>query len=152
QAAELRRQEANLAVTFGPDYPARQRIRNQIDGIGRDILSEKLRVIEAVRSEHGAAKEREKLLAAELDHQRTLVYNINQDIIQYNILKREVDSNKQLYDGLLTRLKEAGVSAGLRASNIRVVDRAEVPSKPTRPQRSLNLILSALAGLVSGIG
>jgi capsular exopolysaccharide synthesis family protein len=152
QAADLRRQEANLAVTFGPDYPSRLRIRSQIDGIEKDIKREKNSIAETVKAEFGAASEREKLLGTELEQQRTVVNDINQDIIQYNILKREVESNKQLYDGLLTRLKEAGVSAGLRASNIRIVDRADIPSKPARPQKILNLFLSFLGGLVSGIG
>ena len=54
--------------------------------------------------------------------------------VQYNILKREVDTNKQLYEGLLQRLKEAGVSAGMNASNIRVVDAAVPPTRPVRPR------------------
>jgi capsular exopolysaccharide synthesis family protein len=152
QAADLHRQDANLAVTFGPDYPSRLRLRSQIERINHDIDAEKRRVIDTVKAEFGAAGERERLLGAELDQQRTIVNNINQNIIQYNILKREVESNKQIYDGLLTRLKEAGVSAGLRASNIRVVDKGKIPTKPSRPQKAFNFGLSFVIGLLGGIG
>jgi polysaccharide biosynthesis transport protein len=78
--------------------------------------------------------------------------NIAEKSIQYNILKREVDTNRQLYDGLLQRLKEAGVSSGMKASNIRVVDLAEVPSKPAKPRVVLNLMMGLLAGLGLGTG
>src|SRR5208337_3688570 len=72
--------------------------------------------------------------------------------VQYNILKREVDTNKQVYEGLLQRLKEAGVSAGMNASNIRVVDAAVPATKPIRPRPVLNLGLALLLGLGCGIG
>jgi len=72
--------------------------------------------------------------------------------VQYNILKREAEANKQLYEGLLTKLKEAGISAGLRSSNIRLVDPAMVPSAPSRPQKARNIALAALVGLIGGVG
>jgi capsular exopolysaccharide synthesis family protein len=150
--ADLQRQESELAVTFRPDYPLRQRLSGQIAQIQSSILGEKLRIVAMIQSEHSASVERERLLALELDKQRDVVNRVNQEIIQYNILKREVESTKQLHDGLLNRLKEAGVSAGLKASNIRVVDRAEVPHRPVRPRKAINLVLSVIGGLVFGIG
>jgi len=73
-------------------------------------------------------------------------------MVQYSILKREAEANKALYDGLLTKLKEAGISAGLRSSNIRVVDPAMVPTYPARPAKTRNIALSLVIGLVGGIG
>jgi len=75
-----------------------------------------------------------------------------QKLVQYNLLKRDADSNKELYDGLLQKLKEAGISAGLRSSNIRIVDPALVPSAPAQPQKARNIFLSLLVGLVGGCG
>ena len=72
--------------------------------------------------------------------------------MQYNILQHDADSNKQLYDGLQQKLKEAGITAGLKSSNIRVVDPALVPSSPARPQKARNILLALLVGLVGGIG
>ena len=149
---ELEREDAELSVTFNPEYPRRQRIQSQIAEIQSTVDEEHLRIIAAVESEHIAAVEREELLTTTVSAQLAIVNQINQEIIQYNILKREVDSNQQLYNGLLTRLKEAGISAGLRASNIRIVDRADVPAQPVSPRRGLNMLLSLIAGLTFGIG
>src|SRR5579885_3141253 len=75
-----------------------------------------------------------------------------QKLVQYNILKREAETNKQLYVSLLEKLKEAGLSAGLRSNNIRIVDPAMVPSAPARPQRARDITLALMVGLVGGIG
>jgi succinoglycan biosynthesis transport protein ExoP len=72
--------------------------------------------------------------------------------IQYNILKREADTNRELYKGLLLRMKEAGVSAGITASNIQIVDPAELPTHPYKPNKRLNLLLAAVVGLFLGVG
>jgi capsular exopolysaccharide synthesis family protein len=80
------------------------------------------------------------------------VNDIAEKSIQYNILKREVDTNKQLYEGLLTRMKEATVSAGSRASNVRIVDTAEVPKRPVKPRIALNLALGIILGAALGVG
>jgi len=150
--ADLQRQDSESAVTFGPDFPARKRITGQIAQLHSSLESEKDRVMSMIGSEYSAAQQREQLLAAELEIQRGLVNKINEDIIQYNIYKGEAESNRQLYEGLQKRLNEAGVSAGLTASNIRIVDRAEVPSSPVRPQKALNIFLSIIVGLMLGVG
>jgi capsular exopolysaccharide synthesis family protein len=150
--ADLQRQESELAVTFRPEYPLRQRIAGQVTQLGSSIDTERSRVVTMIRSEYSAAVDREQLLATELEKQRDAVNRINQDIIQYNIYKGDADSVRQLYDGLQKRLKEASVSAGLTASNIRIVDRAEIPPLPVRPRKSLNILLGLVMGLASGIG
>src|SRR4029077_12744928 len=73
-------------------------------------------------------------------------------LVEYNILKREAEANKILYEGLMTKLKETAISQGLRSSNIRVVDPAMIPSTPARPAKTRNIALSVLIGLVGGIG
>src|SRR5262249_15699715 len=150
--ADFQQQESQLAVTFRPDYPTRQRIAGQIAQIRESIETERARVVTMIRSEYSASVQREELLAAELEKHRQVVNTINEDIIQYNIYKGDAESVRQLYDGLQKRLKEASVSAGLTASNIHIVDRAEVPTLPVRPQKTLNLALSVMMGLLCGVG
>src|SRR5450432_1857801 len=87
-----------------------------------------------------------------LKEQKSAVNEMAGKMVEYNILKREAEANKILYDGLLTKLREAGVSAGLKSSNIRMVDPAMVPSSPTRPAKTRNVALAFLVGLVGGIG
>jgi len=150
--ADLQREEAELAVSFKPDYPRRQRIRSQIEENERSVEIEKQRIISTLQSEYTASVRTEELFREIVEIQLDIVNEINAELIQYNILRRQADSNQQLYDGLLTRLSEAQVSAGLRASNIRVVDRAEPESSPVRPRKALNLALGLMGGLTFGVG
>ena len=152
QLSDLKRQDAQLSVTFSPSYPARQRIGSQIAQLENEIQMERDSTIKMIQVEYAASVERESQLSKALQAQREIVNRTNQEIIQYNILGREVQSNQQLYDGLLTRLKEAGVSASLRASNIRVVDQASAPLTPVSPRKGMNLMIGLLLGLGIGVG
>jgi capsular exopolysaccharide synthesis family protein len=150
--ADLQREEADLAVSFKPDYPRRQRIRSQIEENERSVENEKQRIVSTLQSEYAASVRTEESFLKIVEIQLVIVNDINAELIQYNILRRQADSNQQLYDGLLTRLSEAQVSAGLRASNIRIVDRAEPAASPVRPRKALNLALGLMGGLTFGVG
>src|ERR1700739_616734 len=105
-----------------------------------------------MESDYREARQREELLAQALEQQKAEVNQMSERMVQYSILKREAEANKALYDRLLTKLKEAVISAGLRSSNIRVVDPAMVPAYPSRPAKTRNIVLSFVIGLVGGIG
>src|SRR5262249_59386218 len=75
-----------------------------------------------------------------------------ENMAKYNLLRREVDTNRDLYGSLLNRLRETQVSAALLTSNISVVDPAEIPISPSRPRKALNLLIACVAGLAGGIG
>ncbi len=150
--AELDREYSQLTTTFKPDYPKAVALKNQIDTLQASLDRQKQALGQNIVDEYRSAMANEKLLAEALEQQKKEVNEIAEKSIQYNILKREVDTSKQLYDGLLQRLKEAQVSAGLTASNIRVVDAAELPKLPVRPRVALNLFLGLILGLGLGIG
>jgi polysaccharide biosynthesis transport protein len=109
-------------------------------------------VIESVQQEFGTAHQRVELLQEALDKQKAEANDLAEKLVQYHILQHDAQSNKALYDGLLQKLKEAGITAGLRSSNIRVVDPALAPSSPSRPQKARNILLAILVGLVGGVG
>lgn len=149
---QLQHDDALLAVDFEPAYLPRQRVRAQIVETEKNLRDEKTKIVSAVQAEYQAAVDNEAILEKELKQQKETVNRINQDIIQYNIRKGEADSNKTLYTGLLNKLNEADVSSTLHASNIRIVDKAETPSSPIRPRKSLNMLLSLVVGLAMGVG
>lgn len=149
--AELKREYAQLSTTFNPDYPRVKEIQSQIDDIEASLRDERKRAADSIINDYSAAMRREGLFQQALEEQRKEVNLVAEKSVQYNILKREVDTNKQLYDGLLQRLKEAGVSAGLKATNIRIVDSAEPPAKPVKPNTPLNLAVAMFLGLGLGI-
>jgi capsular exopolysaccharide synthesis family protein len=150
--AEVREQHAQLAATFTPEYPKVKQLQNQIDEMEAVLKAERERAAKRIVNDYRAAVRREKLIEQAFVEQQRQAETIAERSVQYNILKREVDTNKQLYEGLLQRLKEAGVSAGLKASNIRVVDAAEPAKRPTRPNLLLNLASAIVLGLLLGAG
>src|SRR5574337_698782 len=141
-----------LSETYKPDYPKMARMREGITQIKRRLDTEIRRTIEAIKQEYGAAVKKEKLLQAVVDDQKRLAVKLNQDFIQYDILKREVDTNRQLYTSILERQKQAGVSQGLTASNIQLVDVARVPTGPFGPNTTRYILIGMILGLTVGIG
>ena len=149
---DLDKQYAEVTTWVKPNYPKARQVKKQMDVLQSKIDEEKETVAQNIVDEYHAAEAREKYLAKAVEDQKAEVNDLAQRSIQYNILKRDVDSNKQLYEGLLQRLKEAQVSAGLKASNIRIVDSAEVPQGPVKPRVLLNLVLGIILGLGLGVG
>jgi succinoglycan biosynthesis transport protein ExoP len=150
--ADLVRQQAALTPTFTSDYPKVKEIQSQIDNVQKMLNQERRRAAQGIEDDYLASVRREELVRGAFDQQQQQANLVAARAVQYNILKREVDTNKQLYDGLLQRLKEAGVSAGMNASNIRIVDAAVPPTKPVSPRPILNLGLALLLGLGCGVG
>jgi capsular exopolysaccharide synthesis family protein len=149
---ELRGEYADAVNRYGPAYPKVVRLKAQIEAAEKALATQKQTIAREVETEYRAALQREQLLQQALDRQKQLASEEAQKLVQYNILKREAETNKQLYVSLLEKLKEAGLSAGLRSNNIRIVDPAMVPSAPARPQRARDITLALMVGLVGGIG
>jgi polysaccharide biosynthesis transport protein len=149
--SELRQQYTELSSTFTPEYPRVKRLKSQIDEVTATLEKQRGSFARGAQDGYRAAANRSRLLEQAVLLQTNEFNKLAEKSIQYNILKREADTNKQLYDGLLQRLKEASVSAGMRASNVRVVDQAEVPRYPAKPRKLLNFALSLLFGLCLGV-
>ncbi len=149
--AELKREYARLSTTFNEDYPRVKEIQSQADEIAAAIQEQRKSAANQITNDYLAAVRREDLVRQALRGEQKNMNQVAARAVQYNILKREVDTNKQLYEGLLQRLKEASVSASLKASNIRIVDSAEPPAKPLKPNIPLNLGVAAILGLGLGI-
>lgn len=150
--ADLDTQHAQLTTQFGSGYPKVVELNNQLKQVRTQIAAEEKRTQERLRNDYLAALQREKLLTSAFEQQKQEANKLNESAIEYSALKRDAESTRQLYDNLLQRLKEAGVSAGLRSSNIRVVDVARTPTFPITPNIPRNLMLGLLLGLAAGIG
>lgn len=152
QQTTLSAQYTDAVSQYGPKFPKVMRIQAQLKDLDQLITREKLNIGNQVEADYRGARQRELLLKEALDEQKTEVNHTAEKLVQYNILKREADTNKQLYDGMLQKLKEAGITAGLKSSNIRIVDPALIPSGPSRPNKTRNILLSAIVGFLGGIG
>ncbi len=151
QEDDLHRQIAQASVKFQPTYPQVEELNNELAAVQADIKVEVNRLAEKYKKDYLAALEREKLLRASLENQKNQENQLNESAIEYSLLKRDVDSNRQLYEGLLQKLKEAGVMTGLRSSNVRIVDPASAPTEPSSPNIPRNLMMSLLLGLAGGV-
>ena len=145
-------QYTDAVSQYGPNFPKVQRLKAQLQEFDENIEKEKQKILTVLESDYREARQRETLLTQALDQQKMEANQMAEKLVEYNILKRESEANKTLYEGLMTKLKETAISQGLRSSNIRVVDPAMVPSAPSRPSKSRNLLLAFLVGLVGGIG
>jgi polysaccharide biosynthesis transport protein len=151
QQTQLQAQFALLSTEFGPGYPKVIEIKNQLDQIDRSYNEQAQNTVSRIRNDYQTAMSRERMLQSALTEQTGVADQLNENAIEYKVLKQEADSNRQLYDGLLQQLKEAGLAAGLDSSNVRVVDRARVPLHPVTPNIPRNLEFALLIGLIGGV-
>jgi capsular exopolysaccharide synthesis family protein len=150
--ADLQREHAQLTATFTEDYPRVKENQSQINEIQSSLERERRRAAEKISNDYFAALRREKLAQQAFAQRQAEANQVAEKSVQYGMLSREVDTNKGLYEGLLERLKEASVTAGLKSGNIRVVDPGTVPFKPIAPNYPLNLGLASFLGLSLGVG
>ena len=150
--ATLDTQYAEALTQFGPNWPKVQELKAQDDAVSAQMKQAKADAVRLIDNEYHQIQAREILLQRDLNSQEAQADKMAQNLVEYNMLKHDAESNKELYDGLLQKLKEAGISAGLRSSNIRIVDPALVPSTPERPQKARNILLAFLVGLIGGVG
>ncbi len=151
QETDLKTQLAQLSTQFGPSYPKVKEVRNQLAQVELSIQQENSKALARMQRDYQTSLQREALLRNALEQQKAEANKLNERAIQYNLLKRDVDTNRQLYEGLLQKLKEAGMAAGLRSSNIRVIDSARVPTSPATPDIPRNLAIALLIGLTGGV-
>jgi capsular exopolysaccharide synthesis family protein len=137
---------------YGPNFPKVQRLQLQMKEIDELIQNEKKAIVDQMGNDYNTARQREMLLMQALEQQKGEVNQMAERLVEYNILKREAEANKTLYDGMLTKLREANIAGTLKSSNITVVDPAMVPSTPSRPAKARNIALAFIVGLVGGIG
>jgi succinoglycan biosynthesis transport protein ExoP len=136
---------------YKPAFPQMQQLKSQIDEIDKQIQAEVSNIKASVRSEYEAAQSQESMLQKQMEILKTQVLDQQSRSIRYTVLKREVDTNRQLYDSLLQRYKEIGVAGGITTNNMNLVDRADVPGGPYKPDLKFNLLLATFFGLVLGV-
>jgi polysaccharide biosynthesis transport protein len=137
---ELRRQRAELAAIYTPDYTKIKQLDAEIDSVQAGRRREQQNLLDRVQNEYEQAQRRQSLLAAEFLHQAEQMSDVGQRSIEYGILQHEVDSNRQLYDSMLQRVKEATIASAIQPSKVRIVDTALPPSSPVYPKPWLNCI------------
>ena len=140
----------NLAI-YKPEFPKMLQIKAQIGELDARIKAEVASVLTSIKGQFLAAKQQEDQVRSRFQATRKDVVDTQDKSVDLNLLKRELDTNRQLYDGLLQRLKEVGVTSGVASNNISVVDAAITPLFPVSPNLMKNAGIGLLAGLLLGV-
>ena len=150
--ADLKIQVADLNTQFGPAYPKVNQLNNQLKEVDSQIQAEMKKIVAKVRGQYMTSLQRENMLRDALEKQKQEANKLNESAIEYNLLKRDSETYRTLYEGLLQKLKEAGVSAGLKANNFHIVDSARPATSPVEPNIPRNLGFGFALGLATGVG
>ena len=151
KAADLKQQYTQTDAQYGPNFPDVKRLQLQINDNRDQIHSEQERIINRMSNDFNEAYSRERMATALVAQKKDEVGKLNQLLVRDNTLRHEFETNQQLYDSLLQRLKDATVSAALRSTNIHLVDGALPPNTPVRPNKFSNIVTALWVGLVIGL-
>jgi succinoglycan biosynthesis transport protein ExoP len=143
---------SSLNKIYDVNYPQLQAERGKLNELRARLDNEVKRIRASIDSDYGAALKAESLLQEALNSQKHNVGDLQQTLVKHHILKRDMQTNEQLYQALLARMKETSVSSTMVASNVAVVSPAELPYRPYKPTKRLNMILACFFGLTGGIG
>lgn len=151
QEAELKVQYAQASTKYGSAYPRLLEMRNQMQQLESEVRTEIGKLAVRTHNDYVAAKSAESMLRQSFNRQKAEANRMSDSAVQYTIMKRDVESGRQLYQDLLKKLKEAGVLAGLRSTNILVVDPGRLSGIPIQPNFPLNIALGVGIGLAGGV-
>jgi polysaccharide biosynthesis transport protein len=142
---------AGMAKQFKPDYPPLAQLQAKRDQMQRDIDAETHRVTASIESAYQEAKGKEDKLQNEMDKSRTHALGLNDAAVEYAILQREVDTNRDLYNSVLQRMKDVGLAAEARSSNVVIVDEAQPSTSPSSPKMAQSVTTSAVLSLAGAV-
>ncbi len=155
-ALEARLQDATLAYRtlsrqYTDTFPAVVEKRSELEALRQEVAIERNRLVTGIAGRLAARSGEAHSLEQAIDQREEQLMTLNERSVQYNILRREHEANRELYDAVLQRMKEIGVAAGVQKSNISVIDDARVPGGAFRPILTKNLALAAMLGLMIGV-
>jgi len=149
--ADLDMEYQELIKTYKPSYPRMQLLRKQIAEIDQKIAGDLAAAAKSAKTDFEAQVRRETKLEQRIDEIKQEILALQDRSTDYQALKRKVDTNRELYDGLLQHMKEVSVAAGIGTNNISVVDLARIPRAPYKPNLIKNLAIAFTLGLFGGI-
>jgi capsular exopolysaccharide synthesis family protein len=152
ELTNLERDLAEQSTIYAPQSQKLQSLRARIDKVRAAYEKKRADIVARVRNEYTASQRREKLLQNDYWGQVGLMNKQSDKVAQYMLLKREVDTNRNLYDSMLQRVSEAGFASAMRESDVRVIEQARTPRIPYKPNYLLNTIFGLVSGLCFGIG
>ncbi|MBE0587898.1 MAG: polysaccharide biosynthesis tyrosine autokinase, partial [Hydrogenophaga sp.] len=151
QKAKLEAEYAKNLSTYKPEFPTMVQAKAQIGELAARIKAEENTILGSIKAQFDAALQQEEALRVKVASTRSEVLNVQDRSVDMNLLQRELDTNRQVYDSLLQRLKEVSVTAGITTNNVSIVDEASAPLFPAKPKPLINLALGLVLGVFLGM-
>lgn len=151
QLAGARANYAQMEATLGPNHPQSKSLKAQIAELSNEVSKEQTRLMLQAKENYVVARANEDQTNAALEQQKSDAYKLRDDLIEYTLRQREYEANRTLYEGLLQKLRTAGVEAGLESMEIDIVDQALAPAHPTLRSSSKIVLIGIIFGLIGGI-
>ncbi|MCC6591543.1 MAG: polysaccharide biosynthesis tyrosine autokinase [Bryobacterales bacterium] len=151
ELARLRREQADLMSMYTQDHPRVVRIQAQISELEQTLRRERESIISRIRNEYQGAMRREQLLAAAYKKQSDHVQDLSRKEVSFDLLRRELDSNRRIYDDLLQKSTGTAMLAAVKVSSAYVIDKARVPEIPSKPSLKIDLAMGLSGGILFGV-
>ncbi len=145
--AEVKAELAQTRTIYGQNHPNTKKLENEVAELQSQLSEQRGAILGDLKTSYTAAQAREQMMESQMQGASKQMILL----AQYNELKKEADANVQLYEALYQKIKEAAIAAATKSSNIRIVDRARVLDRPTRPHRLRNIVIGLLAGMAGGV-
>ena len=143
---------SDLSKKYGPKHPAMKKAVSELSLLKKGKARAVKKVVRTIRNGYQLARAKENDIRSLLAKAKSEAVNLNEKFIQYGILKREVETNRFLYNALVKKIKERGLSGENQTVNVRVLERAALPERPAKPNKKRNILLGLALGLAAGVG
>ncbi len=143
---------SELSKKYGPKHPRMMTAHNELTSLKQKKLEELNIAVKTIENEYLLAQSNERDLRHLLDQTKSEATRLGEKSIQLNILQRKVDTNRYLYDALVKKMKEKGITERSQAVNVWIIEEAQMPESPAKPRKKRNILLGILLGLFGGIG
>jgi exopolysaccharide transport family protein len=143
---------SELSKKYGRNHPQMQAINSELVDLKKRKKVEARRVVNSLKNEYKLALAREESLKKALARQKSASLELNKKAVQYGVLQREAESSRHMYEMLIKRFKETSLTEEMKTGNVRIIDKAEIPRFPAKPNKKRNLLLAIIMGLFLGVG
>ena len=143
---------SDMSKKYGQKHPAMITALADLRVLREKKDQEVRRVIESIKNEYELAKANEENFRRMASQTKAETLNLSEKFIQYGALKREAETNKQLFDAIIKKIKEQDITQDIQTVNVWVVEKAEVPKSPAKPNKARNILLGLIVGLLGAVG
>jgi polysaccharide biosynthesis transport protein len=151
QIVEVEKNIMELSGRYGSKHPAMEKAMGDLKVLKEKKNQEVQRLVASIKNDYELALANERNLRDQLQRSKEETLRVNEKSVQYRVLKREVETNQQLYDSLMMKIKEQNITEETNPLNVWIVEEAQVPPSPAKPIKALNLSVGLLFGLLGGV-